>query len=291
MYDGLGRRVEKVLSRTTTKFVHDGWNVVQEKDAQCQVSANLLTGVRLDDVFVRTDAAQWAFLSDALGSTVALADTAGAVQTAYTYEPFGGTTVSGASSSNSYQFTGRENDSTGTLGLYNLRARFYSPALGRFLTQDPIGFAGGDENVFVYAMNQPTVMTDVFGLQGDDESKSYAQQMCEIFSFDPESCGPGDPPGPAPGDFAVNLITTGFAAWWTYQGIRSSDRLERWVNAGLVGLSLFTQTCYNNRRFHTGIYSEALLGRGSTILDKIPGCAYRPGEPAGSPQDEYALAA
>jgi len=36
-------------------------------------------------------------------------------------------------------FTGRENDSTGTLSLYNYRARAYSPTLHRFLTEDPLG--------------------------------------------------------------------------------------------------------------------------------------------------------
>ncbi|MDI1241819.1 MAG: RHS repeat-associated core domain-containing protein, partial [bacterium] len=39
-----------------------------------------------------------------------------------------------------YQFTGREFDST--IGLQFSRARFYDPKLGRFISEDPIGFAG-----------------------------------------------------------------------------------------------------------------------------------------------------
>ncbi len=69
-----------------------------------------------------------------------LTDSSGASQTQYAYDPFGNTTIGGASSTNSYQFTGRENDGT---GLYYYRARYYSPTLQRFIAQDPIGFAGG----------------------------------------------------------------------------------------------------------------------------------------------------
>jgi len=88
--DGLGRRARKTIAGTVTRPVYDGWNVVQERSSNGnQVTANLLVGLGLDDVFVRTDAAQREFLSDALGSTVALADNTGVVQTSYQYEPFG----------------------------------------------------------------------------------------------------------------------------------------------------------------------------------------------------------
>jgi uncharacterized caspase-like protein len=61
-------------------------------------TANLLTGLGVDEYFTRTDAAGVRnFLTDALGSTVALADGSGTVQTEYGYEPFGGTTTSGGS--------------------------------------------------------------------------------------------------------------------------------------------------------------------------------------------------
>jgi RHS repeat-associated protein len=52
---------------------------------------------------------------------------------------FGSTTISG-SSWNALQYTGRENDGT---GLYYYRARYFSPILQRFISEDPIGFEGG----------------------------------------------------------------------------------------------------------------------------------------------------
>ena len=101
------------------------------------------------------------FLTDALGSAIALTDTTATIQSQYTYEPFGSTTASGQSSANSYQFTGRENDGT---GLYYYRSRYNSPALQRFIGQDPIGFRGGDANLYAYVSNGPTNWIDPWGL-------------------------------------------------------------------------------------------------------------------------------
>jgi len=72
--------------------------------------------------------------TDALGSTLALTNETGAVQTTYAYEPFGNTTMDGAST-NPFQYTGRENDAA---GLNYYRARYYSPALQRFISEDPL---------------------------------------------------------------------------------------------------------------------------------------------------------
>jgi RHS repeat-associated protein len=86
------------------------------------------------------------------------------LQTTYTYEPYGTTSVSGTSSTNPLRFIGREEDSTGALSLYNLRARPYSPVLGRFVSEDPIGLAGGDLDLYAYAGDAPTIGTDGVGL-------------------------------------------------------------------------------------------------------------------------------
>jgi len=162
-YDAHGRRRSKTISGQTTGFLYDGKNVVQELNGS-NPSANLLTGLGLDETYSRADASGTrSFLTDALGSTVALADTFGSVATSYTYDPFGTATSSGASSTNSFQYTGRENDGT---GLDYLRARYYSPTLQRFLSEDPIGLAGGDANLYAYVSNQPIAFVDPLGLCG-----------------------------------------------------------------------------------------------------------------------------
>jgi RHS repeat-associated protein len=160
-YDSFGRRTGKTINATTTNFVYDGFNPVQEK-AGGTVTANLLTGLGIDEFFTRTDGVGVrSLLPDALGSTVALGDGTGTLQTQYTYEPFGVTTQTGAASTSSYKYTGREDDGT---GLIYYRARYYHPRLQRFVAEDPIGFEGGDVNAYAYASDNPIMYSDPYGL-------------------------------------------------------------------------------------------------------------------------------
>ena len=161
VYDGLGRRMSKSIGGNVTQFLYDRLNPVQELDASNAATANLLTGLRIDERFQRTDSTGARdYLTDILGSTLALTDSSGTMQTSYTYEPFGNTTASGAPSTNPFQFTGRENDGT---GLYYYRARYYSPTSQHFIAQDPIGFRGGDTNLNAYVGNGPTNRRDPTG--------------------------------------------------------------------------------------------------------------------------------
>jgi RHS repeat-associated protein len=72
--------------------------------------------------------------------------------------------LSGTTNSNPLQFTGRENDAT---GLYFLRARYYNPEHGRFISEDPIGIASGSTNLYTYVLNSPANFTDPLGLHHD----------------------------------------------------------------------------------------------------------------------------
>ncbi len=159
-YDGLSRRTANLLG---TSFLYDGDNAAQELSGST-VTANLLSG-RIDEFFSRTDSSgSLALLKDVLGSTIGLADASGNIATSYTYDPFGNTSPSGAASANVFQYAGRENEGN---GLYYLRARYYSPLLGRFISEDPLGFAGGDANLYAYVGNSPTSFIDPFGRSRD----------------------------------------------------------------------------------------------------------------------------
>jgi RHS repeat-associated protein len=157
-YDAFGRRTAKTIAGTTTNYLYDGLNPVQELSENTP-TANLLTG-GIDEYFTRTDGAgARSFLTDALSSTLALTDSTGTIQTQYTFEPFGNTTTSGALSTNSYQYTGRENDGT---GLYFYRARYYDPTIGRFISEDPKAYAGRS-SLYNYVGGNPMTYTDPSG--------------------------------------------------------------------------------------------------------------------------------
>lgn len=165
VYDGLGRREKKTINGSLTEFLYDGLNPVQETSGAA-ILANILPGLAIDEFLTRTDVVAGVtsnFLTDALGSPIAVTDNSGVVQTEYTYEPFGKTTFTGSSNSNPYQYTGRENDGT---ALYYYRARYYHPELQRFLSEDPIEFVAGDVNLYSYVWNNPVVFGDPFGFQG-----------------------------------------------------------------------------------------------------------------------------
>ncbi|MBI5206022.1 MAG: RHS repeat-associated core domain-containing protein [Nitrospirae bacterium] len=50
-------------------------------------------------------------------------------------------------------------------GFYYMKARYYDPKVGRFISEDPIGFEGGDVNLMAYVGNNPLLLIDPLGLQ------------------------------------------------------------------------------------------------------------------------------
>jgi RHS repeat-associated protein len=166
-YDGARRRRGKTINGQSTQFLYDGDNVVQELFNGVPI-ANLLMGRGIDELWHRADlAGSFDIVRDALGSTIAEVDPTGALTTQYTYEPFGVTALSGQMTANSTEFAGRESDPT---GFYFYRARYYSPAQQRFISEDPIGLKGGI-NVYAYVGNDPIRYTDPSGLLRDCDAE------------------------------------------------------------------------------------------------------------------------
>jgi RHS repeat-associated protein len=179
---------------------------VAEEQQGGAASADLLLGLNVDERFARAGST---VLTDALGSTVALA--AGAsIQTQYGYDPYGVAQTTGVAWTNPYQFTGRENDPTAA-GLMYYRARYYSPAWGRFISEDPIGIAGG-ANLYAYAEGNPVDFRDPSGstaagaAAGAGWGGSAGGALGEI--IDPLGGG-------VPGSWIGEVLGAILGDWWT----------------------------------------------------------------------------
>lgn len=153
-YDALGRRTGKAIGAAVpTQYLYDGENPIQEK--QAGATNPILVGPGVDERFARNDVGgRLYFLTDMLGSTIGLTNSAGEIRQRYSYDPYGNISSSDTSTgyTNPYQYTGREAD---TAGLYYYRARYYSPEMGRFISEDPLGFGGRQANFFAYSFGSP----------------------------------------------------------------------------------------------------------------------------------------
>jgi RHS repeat-associated protein len=158
-YDALGRRIQSAPSSgVSTNFTYDGDDVAQDKTST-GVITEYLNGPGIDNkIRQKTGTTLNYFAQDHLGSTTALTDSNGAVIERETYDAYGN---SAGSARTRYGYTGRERDSL--TGLQYNRARWYDAQLGRFISEDPIGLAGGI-NFFAYVGNNPVLYRDPSGL-------------------------------------------------------------------------------------------------------------------------------
>lgn len=176
-FDPLGRRVVTVSGGVTNFHVYDGVHVLADTDATGGVLRVYGHGLGIDHLLTMTTytsgtAKTYYYLTDRLGSVHALADEAGNVVESYRFDAWGkvtgvydgsGNHLSESAYGNRFLWQGREYSYR--TGLYYFRARFYDPVMGRWLSNDPIGIAGG-LNQYVFCGNNPVMGQDPEGLSG-----------------------------------------------------------------------------------------------------------------------------
>ena len=183
-YDAFNRRIAKSVdgdgsgpaAAARTSFAYDGQNVILEfidpdgvsGPAAATKSARNFFGPATDQVLAREDAGgtvAW-MLTDHLGTVRDLVSSNGSVVNHLTYDSYGNLIAQTDTSHTSrYRFTGREYDEETGLSFH--RARYYDPKVGRFLSEDPIGFLGQDTNLFRYGGGNPMSLKDSSGLEVD----------------------------------------------------------------------------------------------------------------------------
>jgi RHS repeat-associated protein len=156
-YDAFGRRLEVNDNGAIRRFVYSGWNLRNEFDGANALRATFVAGLFPDSVYeIVRDGIRYYPLFDGVGSVTTLTDGSGTAVGRVRYSAFGVPQSSGVTE-NAVSFTGHQFDAA--TGLFYARARYYDPALGRFLSQDPEWAV----NPYVYALDAPLEFTDPTG--------------------------------------------------------------------------------------------------------------------------------
>ena len=166
VYDAFGNRVASIANGVRTNYLTASAGglpeVLMEYDANNQVTADYTHGLGL--VSANRGGREGFYHTDGIGSTRMITDSVGLVTDRYTYDAFGGLLNQTGTFGNSFQFAGEQRD--GSTGLDYMRARYYDPSLGRFISKDPFaGFLGDpySQHDYQYAHANPVRFTDPTG--------------------------------------------------------------------------------------------------------------------------------
>jgi RHS repeat-associated protein len=177
VHDALGRRVGKVVGDGVTGVLQKGWrygmNSLQplaQLDSAGRIEKTFVYGTRVNVpelIIDHVSGATYRIIVDHLGSVRLIVNVAtGAVAQQMAYDEFGNVTanvVSLSGFSQPFGFAGGLYDAD--TGLVRFGARDYDTATGRWTAKDPIGFAGGDANLYAYCGSDPVNCIDPTGLR------------------------------------------------------------------------------------------------------------------------------
>lgn len=241
-YDALGNRVAKILNSVETRYVGS----LAETDASSNITAYYVYGMGLISKITPSNHAYF-YHFDGIGSTVAITDSSGNVVNKYAYDEHGKVLSQEEAISNPFKYVGQYGVMDEGNGLLYMRARFYDPEIGRFISKDPIGFAGGDLNLYAYVGNNPSNFIDPMGLSaslGGCLVKCAADQFEITTIIGSAGVGLGLPVIGARGKFAGATGGTSIA----------SKCLSKWLPQNL-GRAIWAPTLRNP------LATSAVLGR------------------------------
>ncbi|MBQ3351048.1 MAG: right-handed parallel beta-helix repeat-containing protein [Thermoguttaceae bacterium] len=172
-YDANGNRTSVTHTDTdgnvtTTEYLYDptglGWIVAAIENGE--IVETYAYGFELISQIDASGSACY-YGSDHLGSVCVVTDASGAVLNEYAYDAFGNVLTSTETVANSFQFVGAYGviSDTAPDSLIHMRARYYDPATGRFISEDPLDLSAGDTNLYRYCGNCVTMGIDPSGLK------------------------------------------------------------------------------------------------------------------------------
>jgi RHS repeat-associated protein len=161
-YDPFGRRIMKSGPNGVKSYLYDGINPMEELDSNGSVLARYAETDGIDEILSENRGGTISYYQqDRTNSVTSLSSLDGTLTNSFIYDSYGRLTASSGSPTNTFQFTGRDSDSE--TDAYYYRARYYDPIIGRFISEDPIRFAGDSSNFYAYSLNSPVNYRDPLG--------------------------------------------------------------------------------------------------------------------------------
>lgn len=165
LIDGRDRRVGKKVDGELTEgwLYRDQLNPIAQLGPDGNVTHRFVYGDKTNvPAYMIHDGNTYRIVSDHLGSVRLVIDTeSGEIVQRMDYSPFGEITTDTNPGFQPFGFAGGLYDAD--TGLVRFGARDYDPETGRWTAKDPIGFHGGDANLFGYVMNDPVNWVDPNG--------------------------------------------------------------------------------------------------------------------------------
>ena len=196
-YDIFGRQTSRNDVSGTYHFFYVGDQKIEERNASGQVTKQYVWGNGIDellrlDIYNGVSSTPYYIHTDNIGSTTAITDGSGNLLERVTYDVYGvptftdalGQTLKKSTIRNTTLFQGREYDYD--LALYNYRARYYDPIMGRFLQTDPLGYQDSMNLYQGMGMN-PVNFVDPWGLMNDTAVDRAWAYFRALFSSNPEA--------------------------------------------------------------------------------------------------------
>ncbi len=203
--DGFHRRLGKKVNGTLVQgfLYQNALNPIAELDGTGHLVAHFVYGTKsnVPDFLVK-NGVTYRIISDHLGSPRLVVDTRdGTIVQRLSYDTFGNVLTDTNPGFQPFGFAGGLYDRDTKLVRFG--ARDYDPTSGRWTAKDPIGFAGGDTNLYGYVLNDPVNLVDPSGLEGDVTCGGEGLPACE----------PGlEAPLIDPVEVIADIITAGGAA-------------------------------------------------------------------------------
>ena len=176
-YDAEGLRTSKTVNGEKTVFVWDGDQLVMELSDSGKVKKRYVRGDDLIYSDKGTETEKQYYVTDPHGNVVQLTDKRGAVIKKYEYDSFGNEVNPDGKDNNPFRYSGEYYDKE-TAEIY-LRARYYQPAVGRFLTRDT--YTGEDDeplslHLYTYCENDGVNMIDPTGHWGKEDVSNRKEE-------------------------------------------------------------------------------------------------------------------